>query len=108
MDAGVGGLQVYQFHKCLKPTDGQHNCWSPVKALNPVYMLWNLGEDDQDCMYQPEFASCTDTKQCVQTEFIPEMTAMLSEDTGIKHILVTPAPLIELKKEDRQPGYGAY
>lgn len=108
-DAGVGGLQVFQFHQCLKPTDGQNNCWAPVKAQNPKYMLWNLGEDDQDCMYMPAYkALCKDSKECVQKEFIPEMTAMLSNAGAIKSILVSPAPLIELNAADRRPGYSAY
>jgi len=108
VDVGVGGLQVFQFHQCLTPTDGTHNCWPPVKAQKPKYMLWNLGEDDQDCMYEDEYATCKDTKECVQKEFIPEMSAMLGEDTGIKHILVTPAPLMESSADARKPGWSAY
>lgn len=108
VDAGVGGLQVFQFHQCLSPTDGKTNCWAPVKAKNPKYVLWNLGEDDQDCMYKKEYTTCKDSKECVQKEFVPEMEAMIENADGIKSILVTPAPLMETKKEDRRPGYGAY
>merc|ERR1712224_12845 len=86
----------------------QDKCWPSLQAQNPEYVLWNLGEDDQNCKYQPEYSDVTDAKECVQVEFIPEMQKMISEGSNMKHILVTPAPLIESDPSKRSPEWGVY
>lgn len=110
MDAGVGGLQVFQFHQCLSPTHMPPlgECWSSLQAKNPEYVLWNLGEDDQGCHYYQPYSSLSNAQECVQQEFIPEMSAMINQGSYMKHILVTPAPLIESERSLREPSYGAY